>query len=427
MFILILFDIVFVLLTRILFKSDKTYRYILYLLIAGFTIYSGIGIFMYDISHKYLYLFQFVMFSLMFLTTAIRSQKKTSYALPGMQTLLDKYNVLIIVLTVVYILTFIYPLFLGNIKLADFLGIRLIFSNYTSTPFSIRVARRNNAFYTIVVNQIRSITAPFFYLLLYKYRKKPILFIALFLFPVYCNTIADSYISRNNIAVNLAFIIIYLVSENYMRKRTAVLIFAIGSPILLAAFSSLFNVRQGGTFNLSFDGFRPAILSIINSECNYPIYYDICVQLSEKVSLLNFILYIVFAWIPSSVFVLLGGTVPNLAYTFTEGVIGLTYGARDYYIVLPSVLGESLMLYGDVFAFLHGLFYGIFVFWFYRVLDSHYSLKYLKIFFILDFFRQFRGGSQYVLSSWMTTLVPFIVICYFLTLPDRKNLKIKIG
>ena len=68
------------------------------------------------------------------------------------------------------------------------------------------------------------------------------------------------------------------------------------------------------------------------------------------------------------------------------------------------------MLFGKYAAFIYGLIYGVFSTWFLKILKAHDCLYYLMLYFLLDFFRQFRGGSQYVISVWETQLIPLIII-----------------
>lgn len=415
MFFLMVFDIAFICLSYGMFKNYKDIKMMMNLFIVGFSIYSGIGIVLYDIDNEVLYFIQFILFSIMFIGVSYLKKDKTTSVLNGMDFVNEHHMLFIYIMSAIYLLTFIYPLILGRMTFKDLLNIASVFTDYTATPFSVRVARRSNIFYTILTNQVRSICMPFFYLLLYQFRKKPSNFIIMFLLPVLLKTVADGYLSRNNMVVYIAFIFVYLVMEGYLNKRIAIVIAAVSVPIGLSVLNLLASVRTGGSFEFSISTIGENISALADSECSYPKYYNVCASMFDLRKTFNFFIYILLVIVPSQFYSFIGLSVPNLAYSFTEAVLGMSYGARDYYIVLPSVLGEATILFGKFFAWIYGGIYALFVMWFLRVLSRNRSLKYLKLYFMLDFFRQFRGGSQYVVSTWLTTIIPFIFLVYFLS------------
>ncbi|HII3997772.1 TPA: hypothetical protein ACY4E2_002774, partial [Enterococcus faecium 1,230,933] len=252
---------------------------------------------------------------------------------------------------------------------------------------------------------------PFFYIYLYKVKDKIFKFLLLFTMPILLKTVADGYLSRNNIAVYLAFIGIYLVKEKYIPKTVAKFSLLIIIPIGLFLFYIMSQIRLGTQSDISF---WQGTWNLIDSESSYPQYYDYANQGNSNVNIINFIIYIFIVCIPSSFYDLIHFSIPNLAYTFTETILGLSYGeTNNYYILLPSVLGEAIMLCGKYFAFTYAFIYGIVSTWFLRLLKRNKSLEYLLIYYLLDFFRQFRGGSQYVITAWETQLVPLIIIVFF--------------
>lgn len=396
-------------------RRNSVHMYMLYLFLAGFTIYSGIGIVLYRNDKQIVYLMNFVLFCLSFIAMGVYSiHHRPSNALYSLKKVIYRQKLILNVLAMGYLLTFLYPFFVESIGFSDLFNVRMLFVEYAATPFALRLARRADPLYVIITNQVKSITAPFFYLYLFRLRKRPVVFCFVFLIPIYLQLIADGYMSRNNLAVNAAFLVMYLIMEGYLSKKLAIIIGICFTPIVLSVFTMLANVRQGGTLAFSFGSIIENIQSLIASECSYPIYYDYCASMTSVSQTINFFIYIAVICIPSALYSFIGIKVPNLAYSFTEAILGMKYGAKDYYILLPSVLGEAIILFGSEFAWIYGFFYGLLAFWFLRVLSSQEELKFLRLSFMLDFFRQFRGGSQYVLSSWLTKLLPMIVIIYIL-------------
>jgi len=415
---IIAFFIILVCLSVLIFfatRENAVHKYMLFLFLGGFTVYSGIGIVLYRDTDQWLYLLEFSLFCLLFIATGLYSMNhQASMALSSLDNVVNNHTIIMTVLALIYPLTFLYPFFAESISLHELFNVRMLFINYAATPFALRLSRRADPIYVIVTNQIRSISAPFFYLYLYKLRKKPVRFILLYVIPINLKMVADGYLSRNNMAVYATFLVVYLIMEGYLSKKLAILLGTCAIPVVLSMFTVLANVRQGGTLSFSFAEIKTNIQSLIESECSFPVYYDYCAAMTSFSQTVNFFIYMAIVCIPSALYSLIGFEVPNLAYSFTETVLGMGYGARDYYIVLPSVLGEAIILFGTEFAWIYAGFYGLIVHWFLRVLSSYDELKYLRLFFMLDFFRQFRGGSQYVLSSWMTMLLPMIVIVFIL-------------
>lgn len=415
MFFLLVFVIAFICLSNVMFRDNKDIRVMMNLFIVGFSIYSGMGIVLYNISNEVLYFIQFILFSIMFMGVSYLKKDKTTGVLSGTDFVNEHHTLFIYAMSVIYLITFIYPLILGRMTVKDLLNVVSVFTDYTATPFSVRVARRSNMFYTIMTNQVRNICVPFFYLLLYRFRKKPKRFVFMFLLPVLLKTVADGYLSRNNIAVYVAFIFVYLVMEGYLNKKIAIVIAVVSIPMGLSILNLLAAVRTGGSFEFSINTIGKNISALIDSECSYPIYYNACDSMFDLRKTFSFFIYIFLVIVPSQFYSFIGLSVPNLAYSFTETVLGMSYGAQDYYIVLPSVLGEATILFGKYFAWIYGGIYALFAMWFLRVLSRNRSLRYLKLYYMLDFFRQFRGGSQYVLSSWLTTIIPFVLIVHLLS------------
>lgn len=415
---------VFIIMTLFLIKictKDRIYRWFYYLMVIGFTIYSGVGIFTEakEIEHNaFVYLIQFMLFLVFFMFGSIAVRKVRTYDyMPFLDDLTEKK--FIYVMAAIYISTYVYCCIFSGVTFAQLINIQSLFTNYKATTFAVRVARRNNVLYNVITNQVASISAPFFYIALYNKRKNHRYFLAMYCLPILLAILADGYISRNKIAVHIAFIYIYFCVERIIPKNFAKKIVLIAIPLMLFLFAVLQNIRSGNSSEI---GFGDSIKDLILSEVEYPKYYDYCVRKSKEINTINFLIYIFIVWVPSQFYHYIGITVPNLAYSFTEAVIGLSYGeTNNYYILLPSVLGEALMLFGKYAAFLYGLIYGVFSTWFLKVLKGHDCLYYLMIYYLLDFFRQFRGGSQYVISAWETQIIPFILIIIIASIPYEKK------
>ena len=396
------------------FITEPYHRCCLYLFIAGFSFYSCLGIVINDIENSWVYFGNYILFSIVFFIVGYKSQFLQNNYLQSLDFLVDEYSPLFVSISAVYIGTFVFQMIYSGVSFESIFNLKKIFAEYSATAFSIRVDRQNDVLYTIVVNQIRALAKPFFYVTLFIYRKKTLVFISLFLFPVLLQCLANNYMSRNNLAIYVLFVYVYLILEDKINRKIGILLFIIAIPSILSLFYVMASMRLNSSAAFSLSSLWDNIYLLIKAESGFPQYYSYCER--TNVSAINFFIYILIVYIPSQLYKVFGLSVPNLAYSFTETVLGMKYGALNYYILLPSVLGEALILLGRYFAWLYAFFYGFFVFLFLRILVSSVHLKYLLLFFLLDFFRQFRGGSQFVLTSWMTTLVPFIVLILLLNL-----------
>lgn len=403
------------------FENDLIYKYFYLSFVVGFSIYSGIGIITehtYIEDNALLYIIQFILFMLLFIIGSIivRKIKFKNFTLDLDNILNPKF---ILFMASIYIITYVYRCIFSGVSIYDFVNIKDLFINYKSTAFSIRVNRRNNSLFNFITNQVASLTMPFFFIHLYNIRKKHLKFIVIYLIPVILRLLADGYLSRNRIAVHILFLLIFIIKEELISKKNSKRLLLVSLPILLIIFANLEFVRSGAV--MGYSNFS-MVSKMLASEFGYPKYYDYCNKMSSDYNTINYLIYILIVWIPSNVYKYIGIEVPNLAYEFTEKITGLAYGqSNNYYILLPSVLGEAIILFGNKLACVYGFIYGVFSTTFLKILKSHKILYYYMVYFMLDFFRQFRGGSQYVITFWESQLVPFIIIVAILRL--SKNIK----
>lgn len=400
--------------TRILI-SDKTHRILTYIFIAGFSIYSGIGLAFYPIDHTYLYLCEFIIFILIFIAFAVRSssikaKEKSFIFSKGLDRIVDGAPRLITIMTVIYVLTHLFPFIYPEFSIQKIFNFEALVTNYAVTPFYLRVIRQNDMIYQLITTQLRLLAKPFFFIYLYKKRDHALVFMFLFLFPVYLQAMHNSYLSRNEMAVNLAFIIVYLYKEEKINRKMIIAFSMIAVPFILFFFEKLFYSRVGASSGVESIG--GSIDNLIRQETTFVKNYYNASNISSKISVFTFLLYVVTLPIPSFLMNIFGFYKPNLAQILTTDITGLLYGDTGYYLILPSVLGEGIIIFDQYFAWAYALILAPLAFLFLRKLKSNKVLTYLMVWYMIDFAREMRGGSQYILSSWINTLVPFAVIIY---------------
>lgn len=400
--------------TRILVK-DKTHRILTYIFILGFSVYSGIGLAFYNIDHTFLYLGEFVLFMMIFTVFGIRSsrieEKNKSFVFSkGLDRVVENSSWFITIMAVIYVLTYIFPLIYPSFNLMEIFNIKALIKNYAVTPFYLRVIRKNDMLYQLITTQLRMLSTPFFFIYLYMKRKNTLLFLLVFLFPIYLETMYNSYLSRNEMAVVFAFIIAYLYKENKMNRKIIIVLILIVVPYILFFFEKLFYSRVGASSGNESIG--EGIYNLVIKETTFVKNYDSAADSSSGISIFTFLLYIVTLPIPSFLTNIFGFVKPNLAEALTKNITGLFYGDTGYYLLLPSVLGEGIIIFNEYFAWVYAFVFAPLAFLFLRKLKSNNVLTYLMYWYILDFARQMRGGSQFILSTWINTLVPFAVIIF---------------
>ena len=99
-----------------------------------------------------------------------------------------------------------------------------------------------------------------------------------------------------------------------------------------------------------------------------------------------------------------------MSYYFTTGVLGLKYGQVGYYVILPGAFGEGVMVLGKAFAWIYGIFIGIFAGLFFRFLRRHDYLRYVYVYFFIQFGFAFRGGIQAFVMRSLNCLVYFLIV-----------------
>ncbi len=410
--------VIILLLTKLLVR-EKYHKIILWILTAGLTWYSVIGLIYYDVSDAYLYILEYFLFLLIVVLCGATScrLKSVNYSRTFSRQLgivMDKMPKLVPLMAISYLFCCFFPFVYPAINIAALFDVRGFLNEYQVTSFAVKIARQSDPIYVLVTTQIKLIAMPFFYIYLYQNREKVLKFLLLFLIPIYTTAIQNGYISRNEICVCLAFVIIYFWKEKKLSKWVILACIAIGVPMLLYSLSILFYTRVGGTSSAS--GFWGIVLDMLFSESSFVKNYQTAAQANCHVSILWFLIYLLTLPLPSGILMqLFNFSQPQLARILTKAIIGIDYGGQGYYVLLPSVLGEGIMLFDKYFAFLYAIVVGVLIFWFLRKLKVNKVLDYYLLYFMLDVLRQMRGGSQYIFSTWITSLVWLAIViklCY---------------
>ena len=274
----------------------------------------------------------------------------------------------------------------------------------TGARFALKLTRSTGIGW--VMARVKLVLMPFFFIWLFTLRQKARVFISIFVLESFCQMLQNQVItSRSHYLQIVFFIIIYLALEKKISKRQLIIItvsLAAVSVILMVWFKNLIQGKQA-----SFDSFGDTLMFLIQSEYNGgPLRLGLCKSLNGE---LNFIRYIIHC-ITAPLFFLPDDGFPTLSYFFTSRVLGLTYGQVGYYVILPGAFGEGLMVLGKHFAWVYGAFIGIYTGSLFRYLRSNDYLRYVYVYFMIQFAFAFRGGIQSFVMRSFNCIFYFLIV-----------------
>ena len=162
-----------------------------------------------------------------------------------------------------------------------------------------------------------------------------------------------------------------------------------------------------------------SIRKLLTVETGFPNHYAYCLEYhedSEKAvhfSLGRYMNWIATLPIPK---LISSSEAININYRFSEFRTGNMYGSQYFYVLLPSLLGEGLLMYGSHFFWVHGLFLGFLIAVVIRFLSSVRSLRFWAVYIALSIVLMARGGSQgaisvivnYSLIVWLFLVIVFV-------------------
>lgn len=259
-------------------------------------------------------------------------------------------------------------------------------------------------------------TTCFFYIYMYRLIKENriIRAVLLFGFSVYLEVAASQYMARSGALAKLLFLMLLLVSRYRekvrMRKILKILIvfggFFICITPMLVAYEK---IRLGASASIV--SVPEAIEQLFYSETCFGKYYSVCEEHYVSNNLLGYILWFITLPLPSVIFTF-KNTFFNVNTAFSEIVLGISSTDPGYYVLLPSLFGESLLVFGKIMCFLHGLLIGIFVYKFCNALEKNRELILVIMYFATQFLLIGRGGSASAVAPAVNIMIFYLIIVY---------------
>lgn len=400
-------------------KLTKTYIEKIYIICieTGVIVYSGISTVLVDVAENYLLHFIIFNFCLLLSLSStlyfLRKYKRTKKS--KIQYSIDR-NILIIAL-IMFFTYFIYLIVLRNPTIKEYFLLDLRVDNIFSRMKSQRDSNLKSILY-----YLNLLSFPFFlaYCEYLGSSRKRGLSVFLLLLWFYLDTLSLGYVSRYEIVIFLVFIGLVL-NREAIEKNTRLVIhyfikvgilFILSMPLLLA----YQYMRMGSNYSSS--GFIDSIIRLFSIETNYGRYYQNTIDMHQPFLFLDFYKWFFTLPIPSFLkdkFISLNFTINTF---FTQSITGINYGEQGFSIILPSLLGEAFILYGDIFFWVHGIFLGFYLAIICFFIQKRQDLAIINIYFASMLLSVGRGGTSNILGLTMNSLFSIVLF-----LKIQKNLK----
>lgn len=394
-------------------QNDKYCRLIMFIFIFSFFLYSGLGMAFKDFHDFYTYLIKYILYLLLFLLSIHFVFGKEKKTIVYHEFYENDILFLIFVSLIFYIVLLIADLYIVN-------NLHLIFSMPSSSAINMLMTRVefSDNYSVKIIDFLKNMSYPFFLFgLLVISKSSKGYALLLLIFSEYLGYLKYEYISRNEM-IKILFIamMIYIKKTEFKNlfKIKYIICMVLVAIFLLPFFYSYAMYRVSDNFE--YFTIKESFDFLLKSEASYPFYYH-----EIKNSLIKFqdyVLWLVFLPVPS----FLWSSKPSIkiAEIFTEYILGLSLGDQGFYIVLPSLLGEAFMIFGQCFFWVHaiinGLIFGLIFKYFAGVEEYALLNAYLMYLFL------FIGRTG-------TTIIPsfiniFIVVALFNIFIKFRNINI---
>lgn len=383
--------------------------------VISITLYSGIGMSFVDISNKYI--FKYIIF-LAFFVVSIRIGLRL-FNKDNDNIYTNKFDEFCIrnikffkAMSIVFIFTLLIHLFLPTIRINQLWN--------PPKPTLINIFERsqvaNNGIILNLADVFNIFLKPIFfiYLFILKQKDKYIKIGLWLIIWCYLNYLKIGYMSRNDMIILFIFItLIYGYDvKNKIRIKNKYIIF-IGIMVLISIPFLLWyeSFRLGA--NKEMLSFGESLKDLFIKECDYPKYYP---YITQTISPIKYILWLIFLPFPSMIF----PWKPTLGINtiFSQLILGIQRGSSGYYVLLPSILGEGFLIYGDRLYWIHAIIVGIIIGIVFSFISRYKYLTFFGLFYAIYILTIARGGSQGYIASIINSCVSIILL---IIISSKKN------
>lgn len=238
--------------------------------------------------------------------------------------------------------------------------------------------------------------------------------VAIWLFVwVYLLYLKIGYMGRNAILYNALFIYLILAISKHgkviLNKKKVMLLICVIILIvpLLLRYETF---RMGSKAGMSNATFKNSFKILFFKETDYPKYYrqiDMATIRPDRKAYLEWLVTF-----PIPRFVWHNKPSHDLGGLFSSVILGVSKGQKGYNILLPSLLGEGMYMWGSKLYFIDAIILGLYLSFFMSFLERYPAFKYIKIYLLVQTLIIGRAG----LASYISQLVNYSFVAIVISL-----------
>ena len=408
------------------FKIPNGIRRIYYFFtILPTVIYSGIGLSYKEINNNFLIkylLYSSVLMITMFISFKSKGKSKFEFNLDQKPTQINMDSSIYLISkigAIIFLVTYIIFLIIPEIRLYQ------IIKPPSPTVINIYERMQFNKKNTILdlAQLIRTFCIPLFMIFLYYQFKngKKIKVILLILSWIYLAYLSVEYIGRYEMVIYVMFVFYVITMSKKLNikakfKQYAILatLFTLFMPLLLTY--QYFRVGKN-PININF---IDAAKELLFYETDFPKYYHLIPNMIGQMTPLNYLLFFILLPIPSAIFKSKAIIIMSANKIFTTNILGLEWGQAGYSGLLPTIFGESILIFGVNFYLLHAILLGLLITSLCKLLEKKDNLVFCNIYFAVSAISIARGGSQGYFGLAINSLFAFFIFSYLIKLYKNK-------
>lgn len=427
LFLITILTIIIILLS-FLFTKHKVERLYIVLMILSIYIYSGVGISIEIVNDNYIIKYLTLQISIAttmgFIFMLFKKVKKNPSKRKSYNALnLDKFSKILNLVTIIFYFTYLVYLLVPEFRLFEVLNPPL---PSLSQIFSKRLLYNSISIITFF-DTLNILIKPLFLINLYRLitNNKIKKLLILYLLWVYLDYLKFGYLGRNEILTYFIFIsLIFIVARpnlGFKIKKKTIFLIAFTFAIFIPLFFAYEDYRISGVFKL--DSFYHSMINLFQSETYYPVYYEQIAWSTSIIRGVDYLKWLLFLPIPT--FFWASKFSININSIFTKLITGKSIGDAAYTVVLPSFMGESILVWGNQVYFFHGVLIAMLISFLVLFYNRYKSFTLINLYFLSQIIFIGRAGSQFFLSSVINSslLIFLLVLLYSLFYKNISNLR----
>lgn len=398
----------------------------------SFLVFSGLGIAYNTVNNKFLFTYLVFFFALMAsvylgFTVASRIGKSLEPAIKLYESMGENSNHILVLFVIGYwvlvLFLFIYP---KNYFLEIF-NVNIRYS--AAEQLELYEKTRDNVL-TYFARTILYLLTPFYYAYLSREKTSFITVAFLFMAEAFLSFVRTGALARGPMIKYGLFLLLVLVYK-FMNKqpktgevrhntiinadnlmfRKMILVLICSSIIVASVFPLMYDYQFKRTGDETRDySASQKVSSLLYSELRFPEYYKIA-ETYHEADLYTPGEY--FTWlftlpIPKRILPITG--VDEINYVFSEEYLGMKRTDNGFAIMLSTVVGEGILMYGSIFAFLHAIVVG---FIFSLLIGFYVQMRIFDLFIIYEvtvLFFLARSGSQGTISVFLNSSLAALLL-----------------